>query len=380
MLVFTARPGYAMPWEDRAGHERLTLEPLSEDETAEMVRLVLGVRDLSPAVRELVVSRAEGNPFFIEELTRYLRERGDAADLPDTVQDLLAARIDRLRDPLKRLLQVAAVLGREFTAPLLQAVAGVPDVAAQVGELVAHELLREKDLLPVPTYAFSQPLIQQVAYQSLLTRSRAELHARAGAALERLYAGHLDDVVEEIAEHYSRSPERRPAIHALQRAGDRARLLERCEEVIAEFVLDGFRLPAAFAYLLQLLQSRGSQCGHGYPCVPVLVLGILDPPRFPRQTRPRYHGGNVRRLTMPLLDHFLEPVSEEIDWHCFSSAWLVHLTDHLYERIPHDYSAFEFIKSPVPTCVDVEVYPDMGPSPWRSACTWESRCSATSSK
>src|SRR5207244_11612418 len=156
VLVFTSRPVYAPPWQDRSFHERLALEPLSAHDTAEMVKLVLGVRELSPVVRELVVSRAEGNPFFIEELTRYLRERelhegAGARDvrIPGTVHDLLTARIDRLPEALKRTLQLAAVLGREFPLALLERLAPPgTDVKGDVAELVREELLREKDVFP----------------------------------------------------------------------------------------------------------------------------------------------------------------------------------------------------------------------------------------
>ena len=156
VLVFTYRTGYVPSWQDRSFHERLSLEPLSEDDTAEMVKAMLGVQDLSPAVRELVVSRAEGNPFFIEELTRYLREHDlhegtQAADarVPATVHDLLTARIDRLPDALKRTLQLASVLGRDFPLALLERLAPpAADVKSDVAKLIGLELLREKDVFP----------------------------------------------------------------------------------------------------------------------------------------------------------------------------------------------------------------------------------------
>jgi adenylate cyclase len=233
LVLVTYRRGYAPPWQDRSYHHRLALEPLTRADAARMVEALGGAG--APALDEVVLERAEGNPLFVEELTRYLRERGAADHLPDTVQDLLAARIDRLSDPLKRLLQVAAVLGREFPLNLLEAVAPVADVPAGVAELTAQELLRQTAVLPEPAYAFSQPLIQQVAYQGLLARTRAELHARAAAALERLWAGRLDDVVEQLAEHWSRSPDRASAVRHLRLAGDRARRLFAFREAHAYY-------------------------------------------------------------------------------------------------------------------------------------------------
>ncbi|HEV8143804.1 MAG TPA: adenylate/guanylate cyclase domain-containing protein [Methylomirabilota bacterium] len=236
VLVFTYRPGYVAPWQDRSFHQRLTIEALSDEETADMVKSLLGVGELSPAVRELIVSRAEGNPFFIEELTRYLRERelhegahaGDAR-VPATVHDLLTARIDRLPDGLKRTLQLAAVLGRDFPLALLERVAppGI-DVKGDVAELVNLELLREKDVFPDLRLSFSHLLVRQVAYDGLLLKTRAEMHARAGAALEALYPGR--DIVQDLAEHYAKSPDREKALHYLERASDRAAGLFAYEE------------------------------------------------------------------------------------------------------------------------------------------------------
>jgi predicted ATPase/class 3 adenylate cyclase len=230
VVVCTYRTGYTPPWHDRSFHERLTLEPLSEDETADMVKAMLGVRELAPAVRALVVSRAEGNPFFIEELTRYLRERElhesehapDVA-IPATVHDLLTARIDRLPEDLKRTLQLASVLGRDFPLAVLERIAAPrADVKGDVAQLVRLELLREKDTFPDPRLSFSHLLVSQVAYEGLLLKARAELHARAAAALESLYPGRADELVQEVAEHYARSPDRDKALPYLERAGERA--------------------------------------------------------------------------------------------------------------------------------------------------------------
>ncbi len=218
MLIGTYRSGYAPPWRDRSFHQRLVLEPLSRDETLQMMAALGG----DEALGKMVADRAEGNPFFIEEFRRYLRARGPAAEVPQTVQDLLAARIDRLPEPLKRTLQVAAVLGREFRLSLLEAMAPADDLERRLAELVTHELLREQDLLPEPTFVFTQSLVQQVAYQGLLARSRAEIHGRAGAALEQRHGEHLDDIIEEVAEHYARSAERDKAVRYLELAGDRA--------------------------------------------------------------------------------------------------------------------------------------------------------------
>jgi adenylate cyclase len=275
LFIGTYRTGYAPSWQDRSFHRRLSLDPLSDDETLQMAAKLLEVDDLAPALRHFVLRRAEGNPLFVEELARHLREHdlvapgADGATLrrelaegevPATVHDLLTARIDRLPEPLKRTLQLTAVLGREFSLSLLEALGdGGEDHKSHLDELVRLELLHEKDLFPDLTYRFSHLLIQQVAYQGLLLRARAELHARAGAALERLHAGRTDEVLQQIAEHYARSGERDRAVDFLMRAGDRWTSLFAYPEARTDYaraleILDAGRAPAeARAVVLEKL-------------------------------------------------------------------------------------------------------------------------------
>ena len=223
LVVGAYRAGWTPPWAGRAYHQRLALDPLSEAETTRMVEALLGDDPRAARVRALVAERAEGNPFFIEEMTRYVRERhGEDTRIPDTVQGLLTARIDRLPEPLKRTLQVASVLGRDFALALLEGmVSGGTDVKDDLAELVRLELLSEKELFPERRYRFTHLLIRQVAYESLLMKSRAELHARAGAALEALHAERIDEVLLDVAEHYGRSVDGARALDYLVRAGDR---------------------------------------------------------------------------------------------------------------------------------------------------------------
>jgi adenylate cyclase len=246
LVVCSYRDGYAPAWENRSFHQRLVLDPLSEDETAQMVTALFDRAEIAPAARDLVIRRAEGNPLFIEELTAYLAHRGlltggDAAalaeaEVPATIQDLLTARIDRLPEPAKRVLQVAAVLGREFPLPLLEAVAPpAVDLPAEVATLVRAELLGESALFPEQRYRFVHLLVQQVAYQSLLVKSRADLHARAGEAIERLYVERPEEALQELARHYGRSSQRARALHYLVLAGDRARSLFAYDDATAYY-------------------------------------------------------------------------------------------------------------------------------------------------
>jgi predicted ATPase/class 3 adenylate cyclase len=237
LLLTTYRVEYAPPWRDRSFHHRVALHPLSAEEAGAMVESLFRGAEAPAGARELLVRRAEGNPLFVEELARYLRERapgggGELAerDVPATIHDLLTARIDRLPAPTKRMLQLASVLGREFSLPLLEEVAAPDDVKPALDELVALELVRQKGLGPEPSYAFGQGLIQQVAYEGLLLKTRGEIHARAGAALERLYADRLEEALPQLAEHYGRAPDRAKALEYLIRAGDRAMSLFAYDE------------------------------------------------------------------------------------------------------------------------------------------------------
>jgi adenylate cyclase len=240
LLVCTYRAGYSPPWHDRSFHQRLALEPLSQAEAGRMLDHLLAPAQWAPA-RALVLGRAEGNPFFVEELAGYLRSLGDPptvasveASMPQTVQDLLTARIDRLSDPLKRTLQRASVLGREFPLRLLEAISPAEeDVNGAAHELVGLELLHEKELFPELRLSFTQPLVRDVAYEGLLLKARADLHGRAGRALERLYADRLDEVLHDLARHYARSGEAAQALRYRIRAADRAASLFAYEEAEA---------------------------------------------------------------------------------------------------------------------------------------------------
>jgi predicted ATPase/class 3 adenylate cyclase len=228
VFLTTYRPGYTAPWQDRSFHQRLAVDPLGEEEVRAIAAALLSGSDAPAELQQLVVARSGGNPLFAEELVRFFRAQGAKAaladaEVPATIHDLITARIDRLAESVKRTLQLASVLGTEFALPLLEALAPrETGLAADLAELVRLELLRERESFPEARYAFAHLLVRQVAYEELLLKTRAELHARAGAALERLYAGHLDEVLRELADHYARSAVHDKALDYLARAGDRA--------------------------------------------------------------------------------------------------------------------------------------------------------------
>jgi adenylate cyclase len=294
LLVCTYREGHVPSWENRSFHQRLVLDPFSEEETARMVAALADGTPVAPDVRQLIVRRAEGNPLFIEELTAYLKERGllasgatstlAEAEVPATIQDLLTARIDRLPESAKRVLQVAAVLGREFPLPLLEAVApaGI-DLPGELATLGRAELLNETALFPERRYRFLHLLVQQVAYQGLLLKSRTELHARAGLALERLSAERQDEALQELARHFARSPDRERALHYLVRAGDRARSLFAYDDAAAYYrqalaLADDARRAAVLDKLGDTAYARGAlgEAGQQWAAALLEVEGAGD--------------------------------------------------------------------------------------------------------
>jgi predicted ATPase len=132
---------------------------------------------LPPTLEQQLLARAEGNPFFLEELAYTVQEQGDgrtALAVPDTIQAVLAARLDRLPTPERHLLQAAAVIGKDVDVPLLQAIAGLPEAALQGGlaHLQAAEFLYEMRLFPERAYTFKHALTHEVAYGSLLPERR----------------------------------------------------------------------------------------------------------------------------------------------------------------------------------------------------------------
>ncbi len=223
LLILTHRPGYEQPFGDRSYHLRLALQPLSEIETGHMAEKVLEASDVPTKLRRIVASRAEGNPFFVEEVLQSLVEDGllrvcegraevaadlDDLDVPESIHDILMARLDRLPDEPKRALQVGAVIGREFALRLLGRIVEAGDrLGPMIDELRAVELIYEKAAHPELAYMFKHALTRDVAYESVLESRRRALHRGVGRAIEELYADRLAEHVEQLAHHFGAAEE-----------------------------------------------------------------------------------------------------------------------------------------------------------------------------
>lgn len=244
LLLATYRAGYSPRWTGKSFASQLALRPLPAAASEAIVASVLAGGHRSGAAVQAgedraaaIARRGEGNPFFLEELARAARDRGpDAADVtvPETVQEVLAARIDRLSADQKAALQVAAVLGREFPLELAEEVwDGTVPLHALLQELKGLEFIRERRSSAEPTFVFKHALTRDVAYDGMLHARRRQLHGQAGAALEQSGASRFRH--SELAYHYSRSDEPARAIPYLHTAGNRARDRYANEEAIAVY-------------------------------------------------------------------------------------------------------------------------------------------------
>ena len=238
MMLAAYRPEAEPPWTKSAHYRQLGLEMLSTRSSVKLVRNILGDLELDPNLEEKIVVKTGGNPFFVEEMVRELLERGDVVqegdryvsrqpidqlDIPSSVQGVLAARMDRLSEDLKRTMQVASVIGRDFAYKILRSIMELgDDLRTHLTNLVGIEVLYEKALYPELEYIFKHALTQEVAYESLLKQRRREIHGRIARTIEELYADRLEQHYELLAHHYelSDSPDR--AIEYLVLAGDKS--------------------------------------------------------------------------------------------------------------------------------------------------------------
>jgi predicted ATPase/class 3 adenylate cyclase/ribosomal protein L40E len=238
LLLVNYRSEYSHQWGNKTYYTQLRLDPLGKESAEEMLAVLLGDgKDLLP-LKRLIIERTEGTPFFMEEIVQVLFEDGvlqcngavklaksmNTVKVPATVQSVLASRIDRLPAEDKELLQTVAVLGREFPLGLVRRVTLTPDdeLEPKLSRLQAGEFIYEQVAANDVEYVFKHALTQEVAYNALLIERRKLLHERAGVALESMFTEQLDDHLDELAHHYSRSDNIRKAVEYLGRAGQQA--------------------------------------------------------------------------------------------------------------------------------------------------------------
>jgi class 3 adenylate cyclase/tetratricopeptide (TPR) repeat protein len=238
VLVTTYRPGYRPPWSDRSFATQLSLGRLAPADSLTILQHVLPTAGPGDALARQILEKAEGNPFFLEELARAVGDRGLGAGLPvpDTVHGVLMARIDRLPEAPKRLLQTAAILGREFSPRLLAAIWDGPgDPAPHLRELARLEFLFARVAGGERTYVFKHALTQDVAAATLLPARRRELHRAAAVALERLAPERLAELAPVLAHHYGEAEAWELAATHAWRAAEAARAVFANREALARY-------------------------------------------------------------------------------------------------------------------------------------------------
>ncbi len=234
LLVATTRPEFRPPWSLRSHHSVISLAPLDRAEVARMVGEISAHHALSEEVVEGVSERTGGVPLFVEEVTRLLLERGEqggAQAIPPTLQQSLAARLDRL-GAAREVAQIGAVLGRDFAYTLLRAVAEIdePALQASLERLADADLLFVEGAPPEANYRFKHALIQDAAYDSLLKSRRQALHRRAAEVAARP-ARNAEP--EAIAHHFTQAGLDDLAIEWWGKAGDQALRRSAFQEAIA---------------------------------------------------------------------------------------------------------------------------------------------------
>lgn len=262
LLLVNYRPEYQHEWGQKTYYTQLRLTPLGREEAEEFLDVLLGMSvgaarrgrppegahadALLQALKQLILMKTEGTPFFMEEIVQDLFEQGvlvrDAVgaglvpariegthkgmplQLPPTVQAILAARIDRLASEEKDLLQQLAVIGREFPLSLIHKVVSQPEAAffSLLSTLQRKEFLYEQPTFPEVEYLFKHALTQEVAYNAVLQDKRRALHERTAKAIETLYHSSLEAHYSELAHHYSRSGDIEKAIYYLRLTGQQA--------------------------------------------------------------------------------------------------------------------------------------------------------------
>lgn len=247
-VLVTARPGYGVDWETPDQVTRIALKPLGQGSTEVMVRAILGVQEVPDELVRLIHERTGGNPFFIEEVCHALLEEGSLTiddggvrpsapvqllELPDSIQGVIRARLDRLPPDARDLLRLAAVTGRDFHKAVLEAASADRSALPQALEsLKAAGLIQQTRPAPAAVYRFKHVLTQEVAYASLLEHQRRDLHGRVGAIIEQLYGERTDDQLDRLAHHFSRAESWPKAVQYGLRSAERANRLAQYAEAL----------------------------------------------------------------------------------------------------------------------------------------------------
>jgi class 3 adenylate cyclase/tetratricopeptide (TPR) repeat protein len=238
-LIFTYRPEYVHTWGGKSYHSQVNLNRLSNRESLVMVTHLLDTEQLESSLEDFILEKTEGIPFFIEEFIKSLKNLKvikrkentyriakdiQTMTIPVTIHDLIMSRVDSLPDRGKGVLQTGSVAGREFSHDLIKRVTdqSEPELLSHLSGLKDAELLYERGIYPKSTYIFKHALTQETVYDSLLLKTRKEVHEKIGGAIEEVYSERLEEFYEMLAYHYSKSDNSEIAYRYLKLSGDKA--------------------------------------------------------------------------------------------------------------------------------------------------------------
>jgi class 3 adenylate cyclase len=219
VLCCLARPEFQHSWSSRSYYHRITLRPLSAEDSTELARELL--KQGATFDHAEVVARAEGNPFYLTELAQVAAQRGEAK-LPATIEGVILERIDRLDQQSRQILELASVIGREFPDRLLRAVGNPEEFEPRIRHLRELEFVYEKEIVPELLYLFKHYLTQEATYNSILIQRRKEMHRQVAAAIEDTYKDGLERYYSVLAQHYEKAAEYQRAFECYRLAGDKA--------------------------------------------------------------------------------------------------------------------------------------------------------------
>ncbi len=232
----------------------LALEPLSDDDSGKLIDALIPGGD--PEVRTQILERTDGNPLFVEEVAVAVLGHDEIA-IPDTLQALFTARLDALDEDCKHTLQLASVIGRSFSEPVLRAVAGEADPTSSLRTLERVGLISETGRTPDREYAFHHSLTQDATYGTILIRRRRELHQRVGEVFEERYANRLDEFAPVLAHHFREGGDDERTLQYATLAGDQAARLYANAEAAAHY--------ATAIEATDRLGKTADAIGHLYP-------------------------------------------------------------------------------------------------------------------
>jgi class 3 adenylate cyclase/predicted ATPase len=237
LLLLTFRPEFQPPWTGQAQVTMLAINRLDRHDRTALVEQIAGGKPLPSEVIDQIGDRTDGVPLFIEELTKSVLESGvPAVGIPTTLHDSLMARLDRLAS-VRRVAQIGAAIGREFSYPLMRTVSRLPEDELQtaLGRLVTSELVFQRGTPPDAVYAFKHALVQDAAHSSLLRNARQQLHAQIAEALEAHSPELMDGQPELLAQHYAEAGLIEKSVAYWGKAGHRSVTRSAMVEAAAQF-------------------------------------------------------------------------------------------------------------------------------------------------